>query len=342
MDNVELPPAFYFGDEEPEVTPERLDELGKTFSGLVYESIQNASNGTARTAQQLDYRLGVSNLGHCRNFARLMTLQTPFSDVRDKTAAFFGTVSSEPIEAQVLLDNPEYLIQSTLVVQFPNGSKIPGHSDIIIPSWAATPDRPQGVIDLKSKAELETIKKIGRSQQQQFQLVCYTAAAIDAGYLDPTEPIYMTNTFYDRSGKNQTPYSITTLYDPTELHSVEDWISDVTYAVLNNEEASKDLPREWCNSYCEYASVCRIGDTDAEGLIEDTEALAAIEVYIEGGAMEREGKRLKASVKSVLENVNGSTGTHTVRQVEVGAAEVSFTRSAYIKTDIRKIPARKK
>lgn len=337
-DQIEAPFTF---DEGFTATPEELDTLSLEFSNLVYTSIQNASNGTARTAQQLDYRLGVSNLGHCRNFARLMTLQTPFSDVRDKTAAFFGTVSSEPIEAQVLVDNPDYMIQSTLVVQLPSGAKIPGHSDIIIPSWAATPTRPQGIVDLKSKAELETIKKMGRSQQQQFQLDGYAAAAVDAGYLDPALPIYLTNTFYDRSGKDQVPYSITTLYDPLSIQTIDDWVADVMYAVLNNEEASKDMPREWCNSYCEYATVCRGNDTDVQGLIEDPEVIAAVQVYTDATKAEGVAKEAKAAVKSVLEGVNGSTGTHVVRQVEIGESEVSYTRAAYTKLDIRPVTKKK-
>lgn len=324
--------------EGPTDDPEKLAKIADSFGSLIYTTIQNATNATARSAQQADYRMGVSNLGHCRNLAVLMTKQTPFSDVRDKTAAFFGTVSSEPIELQIKEDHPDFLIQSELVVNLPNGASILGHSDIIIPFTAATEEFPQGVIDLKSKAELETIRKMGRNQQQQFQLDGYAAAAIDAGHLNPDEPIYLTNVFYDRSGKNQTPYPITTLYDPQGINTIDDWVNDVTYAVLNGEEGSKDQPREWCASYCEYFTVCRGNDTNVQGLIEDPEIIAAIDAYKEGGALESRGKKMKDAVKPILANVNGSTGTWSIKQTEVGATHVAYDRAAYMKTTITKVP----
>lgn len=329
------------GFDGPTDDPEKLNILGEKFAGLVYDSIQNATNQTARSAQQADYRMGVSNLGHCRNLAVLMTKQTPFSDVRDKTAAFFGTVTSEPIENQIKIDHPDYLVQSNLLVSLPNGARIPGHSDIIIPFEAATEEMPQGIVDLKSKAELETIRKMGRSQQQQFQLVGYAAAAVDAGYLNPDEPIYLTNVFYDRSGKNQKPYAITTLYDPNEINNISDWVDDVTYAVMNNEEGSKDQAREFCASFCEYFTVCRGTDTNVQGLIEDPEIIAAVDAYKEGGAMEAAGKKMKAAVKPLLDNVNGSTGTWVVKHTVVGAAHIEYDRAESTKMSITKVPQKK-
>lgn len=327
---------------EEGASTEELAEIGKSFAGLVRSSIQDATNRTERSEQQSNFKLGVSNLGHCRQYAKLMITQTPFSDVVDKSAAFFGTVTSAPIEAQIKKNNPEYLIQDELVFELPSGGSILGHSDLIIPHWAATPEMPQGMVDFKSKAELETIKKQGRSTQQQFQLDGYTAAAMKKGYFDESLPIYQTNVFYDRSGRNPQPYGITTVYDPANLTIIDEWVNDVKYAVMQGEDASRDLPREFCSRYCEYFTVCRGNDTDAEGLLEDPEVLAAVDVYAEGAALAKRGTEMKNRAKETLKGVSGSTGTHVIRSVEVGATEVSYTRDAYEKLDIRAIKKGKK
>lgn len=320
------------------VSPEVLNRFGENFANLVRSSIQRASDGTDRSAQQNDFKLGVSNLGHCREYARLMITQTPFSNVVDKSAAFFGTVTSAPIEEQVKRDFPEFIIQDELVFELPSGGSILGHSDIIIPHWAATDEMPQGIIDLKSKAELETIRKVGRSQQQQFQLDGYTEAARKKGYFDEDKPILQSNVYYDRSGRDPQPYAVTTVFNPDGLHTIDQWVEDVKYAVIQGERASRDLPREFCARFCEYFDVCRGNDTDAEGLIEDAEVIAATHVYMEGMEMEREGKKKKDRAKEVLQDVNGSTGEFVIRTVEVGEVEMkAYTRKPYKKIDIRKV-----
>lgn len=331
-------PAFDLPDEQ-EVD---LKAIGQQFSNLVENSIQRATSSTERSEQQNNFKLGVSNLGHCRQYAKLMILQTPFSDEVDKSAAFFGTVTSEPIEAQIKKDFPDFIIQEELVFELPSGGSILGHSDIIIPASAATDEMPQGLIDLKSKAELDTIKSMGRSQQQQFQLDGYTEAARKKGYFDESKPIFQTNVYYDRSGRDPHPYSLTTVFNPDNLVTIDHWMEDVKYAVIQGEDASRDLPREFCAKYCEYFTVCRGNDTDAEGLIEDPELLEAVDMYSRGGELEREGKRLKDVAKRNLVGVTGSTGTHIVRAVEVGEAEVHYTRKSYVKIDIRKIPKKGK
>jgi hypothetical protein len=104
-----------FSFEEPEAAAGiDLEAYGRTAAQAFYDAIQNASNGTERSKQQQDMFIGVSTLGHCKQYAALMMKQTPFSDERDKTAAFFGTVAGDAIEAQLKKDHPEWLIQEKL------------------------------------------------------------------------------------------------------------------------------------------------------------------------------------------------------------------------------------
>lgn len=325
--------------------PREMDELESAASELVYQTIQNAAMGTERTKQQYEeYRLGVSNLGHCRQYAKLLIEQTPFTDERDKTAAWVGTVLGDAIENQLAVEHPEWLFQHEVVFPIPSGGEVNAHPDIVVPASAATEEHPQGVRDLKSKAELETVKRYGQTQQQRFQLHAYAAALIEEGILDPEKPIWLADIFFDRSAKGgldgfvAKPYVIGEWYDPSVVMQIDQWVEDVKYAVMQGQDASRDMPREWCAAWCEFYRACRGEDTDAEGLITDPEVVAAVETYREASALESQAKRMKNSAQIVLNRVEGgSTGDFTIRWVEVGPADVSYRRNAYRKLSITPI-----
>lgn len=335
-----------------------LIKYGEHAAKTFYGAIQNAANGTARSKQQQDMYIGVSTLGHCRQYAALMMKQVPFSDVRDKTAAFFGSVAGDAIEAQLKLDHPQWIIQQKL--QFPveaelmSGGVIDGTSDVLIPwegsasveEWEASmePDYDgpdvfiQGIWDGKSKAELETIRSYGPSQQQVYQIHAYARAAIEAGLLNPDHPIVLGDVYFDRSGSNVIPYGVFHEYKDEVVEQINQWINDVIYAVINNEDASRDKSRDWCHSWCEYATVCRGLDTDVTGLIEDPESIASIAKYKEWSEKETEAKNAKKALKKTLETIEpGSTGEFMFRRTWVNGFDVAYTNPGYMKLDIRKI-----
>jgi hypothetical protein len=354
LEDIHDPYEVFADKTRPDID---LELVGRAASLSVYSAIQNASNETARSQQQQDHFIGVSNLGHCQNYAVLMVKQTPFSDERDKTPAFFGTVAGEAIEQQLRIDHPDWHIQGDAFFTLPSGGGIDGHFDIVIPKEAGCTyeelvasmeedyDGPdvamQGVWDLKSKAELETIRKYGPSRQQIWQIHAYTSAAIDAGLLDPTKPIILGDVYFDRSGKTLDPYSVFHLYDPDVIGFIDEWVNGVKYAVMNGEEGAKEMERDWCFSWCEYATICRGTDTDVEGLITNPEVLTAVEVYREGLDMENAGKKKKEAVKHLLEGVSGSTGTYNVRNTWVNGGAVSYERAGYNKIEVRPVPKSK-
>lgn len=349
--------------EYSKVVEHTMDGFEQIVAEEVYGAIQDASNGTDRSAQQQAFRLGMSNIGHCQQAALYMIKQTPPSDARDKSAAFFGTVAGAAIEEQLKKTHPDWLFQAEVEFAIPSGGELGAHPDIVIPADAAVtkdeflaniearktnPDLPkvyvQGVWDLKSKDKLDVIKKYGPSKQQVFQLTGYASACIDAGLLDPTQPIFLTDAYFDRSGAQHEAYSFGWWYDPAVLLEIDDWIHDLKYATVHNIEGSKDKPREWCWSWCEYATLCRGNDTDVEGLIEDPEILSTVNLYAEANIQESAAKKLKNQLKSQIpENLSGSTGTHNVRWVEIGPTVIKeSTRAGYRKLDIRPIPGPKK
>jgi hypothetical protein len=345
-DQEELPAHLTAALEHVEETAGiDLKKLGEVAAMAFHDAIQNASNNTDRSKQQQDFMLGVSNLGHCKQYALLMMKQTPFSDVRDKTAAFFGTVAGAAIEAQLKIDHPGWLFQQDLFFPLPSGGGTDAHPDIIIPFKAQDTEGGfyQGILDGKSKAELETIKKTGPSQQQIYQVHAYAKAAIEAGLLDPDHPIIVGDVYFDRSGKDVIPHAVMHLYTEDVITFIDEWVNDVKYALVHNEDASRDMPREWCWSYCEYATACRGNDTDVEGLIESPDILAAVEMWEEAKELKAQLKKKELAYKRTLDGVTGSTGTYNIRWTEVGPVEMKAnSRSGYKKLSITKVPGARK
>lgn len=377
--------------EYSKVIDHTMDAFEKAAAKVVADSIQNAANGTDRSGQAREFRLGMSNIGHCQQAAVYMIKQTPPSDERKKTAAFFGTVAGEAIEKQMKLDHPGWMTQAEGIFPIPSGGELGSHVDIVVPAReGVSPEEflaskaddyegeelfVQGIWDLKSKDKLDVIKKYGPSKQQVFQITGYAKAMTETlilidretgepttdpekgdpvtdeygtetgeTVLDGSKPIWITDVYFDRSGAQDECYSFGWFYDEAVLLEIDDWIHDVKYAVINNSAASKDKPREWCWSYCEYATLCRGGDTDVEGLIEDPEVLASVDLYAEGLELERQGKKKKDTAKlTIPSQLSGSTGTHNVRWVEIGPTVIKESvRAGYRKLDIRPIPGPKK
>lgn len=342
-------------------------------SDLIHDTIQHASNNTDRSKQQQDFRLGASNIGHCRAHAVFLIKQEEPSDVRDKSAAFYGTVAGDAIEQALAAMDQRWIIQPEGFSKFLSGGGVGTHADIVMP-WSESvtvgeferneaerrnafqriedgeadvevPERVfvQGVRDLKSKDKLDYVKLYGPTQQQIFQLHQYVNACIEDGLLNPEHPIWISDIYFDRSGSQHQPYTFGMWYDPAILEEIDQWVEDVKYAVVTGTEASKDKAREWCWSYCEYATKCRGNDTDAEGLIRDPEVLALINTYAEANKAESEAAKIKKQTKQQIpEQLSGSTGEHTVRWVEVGPSVVKEQhRAGYRKLDIRPVPGPK-
>lgn len=336
------------------------EAYSKQFSQEVYDTIQAVAEGTDRARQSRQRIVGVSELGGCRRRFQYNLLDTEPSDPKPSlNAAWIGTVLGESLEAQIKDDHPDWLIQETLEFPIPSGGTVLGHSDVIIPAsaagtleeWEASQQEDyegpvvwlQGVLDLKSKAELDTIRKYGQSLQQKFQLHAYCKAAIEKGLLDPTKPIMIGNVFFDRSGRNVKPVGIFQVYDEFVVHEIDEWITDVTYAVLHEEDASQDKPIEFCVNWCEFYTKCRGTETVQQGLLEDEDIVKAVGIYADGAAMEKEGKRLKDIAKETLGNVEGSTGEYTIKRVQVADSYIeAHWRKGYSRTDVRKVPKSKK
>ncbi len=174
------------------------------------------------------------------------------------------------------------------------------------------------------------------SQNYLFQLTTYALALVDAGILDPTRPIIIGLIFIDRSGGEEDPYVVTRVFNPGIEDEIDSWITDVQYAVLHGEDASRDIPAPVCEQICEFFTVCRgtLPMEDAEFLTDPT-TRGAIEMYVEARAAKSEAEAAMEEAKQMLKGVDGTTGEWVVRHTDVPEGVVpGYSRRAYSKMEI--------
>ena len=301
-----------------------------SLADLTRQAITSAMRDSDRSRYSKDKMIGVSDIGTCREYARRMILNEPWSDEQDDyMAAFIGTAVGDHLEKAALANGSVSSAQGTVVVDLDvRGYRvsIPGHSDIVGDNFVA---------DFKSKSGLGVVRREGPSRQQVFQITLYAKALIDGGVLNDDCTVALI--FIDRSGDDPDPVVFAWQYDTTIVDEIIQWLDDVIYAVENGEEASKDQPRDWCFKACPYATSCRGFDTDVTGLVEDPTVLDAIEVYREANATIRAAEKDKKSAMSVLAGVAGSTGKDIVRWITIPGGHVEYDRAEYQRIDIRPI-----
>lgn len=316
-----------------ETVPERtMSEAEEALAEAVYGAIQAASNFSERSQQSADFRIGISDLGYCSEKVRRMVAGIP-EPVTDKLPAFIGTALGDHVEQACADLWPDAIRQAevSLTLAGDGGTyTLTGHPDLI---------RKDGlVIDFKSTRGLSKPRRMGPSQQQQFQRHGYGLACFEAGLFNPDvtlDDVKVANVWVDRAGDDRELY---VHMEPLSLDVIEQaamWVDDLVWSYKNNQPARKEPAREVCAKTCGHFDDCRALDTDVEGLLTDEGVLVAIDMYREGLALERRARKLKDESKQTLLGVGGSTGKWTVRWVHVNGSEVHFTRDAYDRLDIR-------
>jgi hypothetical protein len=306
-------------------------------SGLVDVAIQSFQANDARTLQSEAGTLGPSDIGFCRQQVTLKLKGVAPTDSTPKWAAACGTAVGEWVEKALKIAYPDWIIGSIdhqrVTATLADGTQVSGTPDIIVPSMNA-------VLDLKTKDGLNAARKYGDSINYKYQRYLYALGAVQAGILDGDKPLYVGNVYLDRSGGEATPYATIELFDPAYQREIEEWVSDVKYAVDNDEEASRDIAPEVCSLICEFYTACRGGflpDSDAPEVITAPELVNAASMYDEGRRLAKEGDSLKKEASRLLMGHNGLVGEYQLRWTEVGASDVpGYTRQSYQKINLAK------
>ena len=311
-------------------------ERNEKIQGLISGALTAYMDGSSRSQQAAQGILGPSDIGFCRQKAALMTRGIAATDSPPKWAAAVGTALHNYIEAAIKDAHPDWLVGSIdgirVTATLPSGAEIGGHPDIVVPSANA-------VLDIKTVDGFQWIKREGTSLQHKYQRHLYAMGLIQGGILDGSKTVLVGNIYFDRSGKEAEPLVLVEDMDPTLTPEIDSWVQDVIYSVKNNEDASRDVPAAVCERICSHFTVCRGSLETQEGeFIDNPELLSAVDMYVQGRDMKKEGEAMQKAAQALLDGVNGSTGTYQVRWVDVQPTTVeSFEKTGYRRMDVRKV-----
>jgi hypothetical protein len=298
---------------------------------MLAEDIREYGLNTGRSLQSAEGRLGPSDIGFCREKARLMTVGVAPTDNVPIWSAQVGTAVHGYLEGVIKDRHPDWLVEQQITATLDNGAEVTGTADIIAPDLNA-------VLDWKTVNGTSSVKKYGPSQNHRFQRHLYALGAVQAGLLDGSKPVWMGNVYLDRSGSDPQPVVDLSEFDPTLTPEIVAWVDDVVYAVQHQQQAQRDVAPSVCERICDRFTACRGGMLPvSEGgeWIEDEDAVKAIGLFIEAKQMEKEARKMRAEAQAHLVGVNGRTKDFQVRWVSVGPSDVpGFTRAGYERLDV--------
>jgi hypothetical protein len=303
------------------------------YQDILNSSIKNYEQQSPRTRQSRAGILGPSDIGFCRQKAALTTREVEPTDFPSTAAAQIGTAIHRYVGAALATSHPDWIIDDRKVTAtLPSGAVISGTPDIIAPDWNA-------IIDIKTVDGFEWVKRNGVNQNHVYQRHLYALGALQAGLLKE-ENLLVGNFYIDRSGKEPEGLLVLSDYDPTLTNVIDSWVQDVIYAVKNGETASRDIPAAICERICPFFTACRgeLETHDGAEIIDNPELLTALDMYVEGRDMVKEGEKMKREAQSRLYGVNGRSDTYQIRWVEVASTTVdSSEKTAYSRMDVRPV-----
>lgn len=287
-------------------------------SDAIWSAIVEFDRERPRAKQTENFVVGMSELGFCSERTRRM-LAGIIPEPADSLPALIGTAVGDYVEQAIVQMWPDAIRHAEVITKLRTNDRVynlMGHPDVILPGL---------VIDVKTTRGLETVRRSGPSTQQQYQRHGYALGAWEAGLLGegPLEEVMVANVWLDRAADDVGCHVQMEPYSPDVMFEASMWLDEVVYAYINGGEARKEPPRNMCEVVCGHFKTCRALDTDVEGLITDTETLDAVQLYQEGLALERDGRRLKDQAKPRLQGVTGSTGEWLLRWVHVNESLVA-------------------
>lgn len=304
---------------------------------MVGKAILARMDGSQRSAQSADYVIGPSEVGQCRSYLGFMARQTPRDPESGyKLAAYIGTVLGREIEEDTAKAYG-WLTEVPTTATYPSGRQISGNADIVIPPDTLGEGDPGAVIDIKTKAGLEFVKRDGPDFSYLAQIQTYLLGLIQAGVLREGAVAHIV--YVDRTAKAalEEPLTFTYPQDPEVIAQIEARLDDVEYALAYGEELPKDMPETFCEVACPFYRSCRLPRRHSTGVIEDEGALLAIKRYEEALAMEREARRLKDEAKDHLRSFEGLAGEKVLTWTYVPPTEVpGYTRAGFTRLNLRR------
>lgn len=301
---------------------------------LISHDLRAFDTASDRSQQSRSGILGPSDIGFCRQKATLVTKGIEPTDEKKMWAAQVGTAIHNYVEAALKVKHPDWIMGSIdqlhVTATLPSGAEIGGHPDIVIPDLNT-------LLDIKTVDGFEWVKRNGTSDAHKYQRWLYAVGCIQQGILTQDQPLFVGNLYFDRSGKEETPYIVLEQFTWELDDEIDQWISDVQYAVMNKEDASRDIAPSVCVQICEFYSVCRGNLPVHEGQDFTTDATlsGAMRMAVEASAMEKRAKAMKAEAKSLLKGFNGTDGEFQVRWTEIAPTFIDgYERAGSVRMDV--------
>lgn len=317
-----------------------LETVTTEVTAALNKAMKHRQDNSARSLLAKHGYLGASDIGFCRQKAKLVTTGQNPTDNPSKWSAFVGTAVGKEIELALYEMDLGWYIGSVggleVKAKFPSGAEMGGHPDIVAPDLNA-------VLDIKTVDGFEWVRREGTSLSHKYQRHIYALGAVQQGILDGSQPVYVGNLYFDRSGKQTEPMILIEEMDYTLTAEIDSWIQDVIYAVKNMEDAPRDVAAPICERICEFFTVCRgaLETRDGGDKITDKELVSAISMYVDARALENQAKEMKSEAAARLAGVNGMTDEWQVRWTHINPTMVQqFERPGHTRIDIR--PVRKR
>jgi hypothetical protein len=314
----------------------------RDYATLIADDLATFDNLSERSQQSLRGELGPSDIGFCRQKATLVTRGVDPSDGKNMWAAQVGTAIHNYVEAALKKAHPDWLLGSidglTVTATLPSGASLSGHPDIVIPA-------DNTVLDIKTVDGFSWIsREDGVSDSHAYQRHLYALGCLQEGILDPSRPVYVGNLYFDRSGKEKTPVLKITEFTHDLSDEIDQWVTDVQYAVMHDEDAKRDVAPSVCAQICEWFTVCRgnLPVHDGQDFTDDPTIRQAMRIAFEAKEMTKKAEAMKASAKSALAGFNGTDGTYQVRWTETSPVFIEgHERAGSVRMDVIRIAKEK-
>lgn len=292
------------------------------FAMRFWQDLADADAKTDRSQQSVSGLIGPSDMV-CRERARHITIGTPMTDRQASAAAIIGTFIHKGLEQYRGAANPALLHEIEVEIELANGATMLGHADEVDPEE-------NSVTDFKTVGDLNYRRRIGPDPAHLRQVHLYALGLVQAGILGKDPIVRLC--YVDRSGSQAEPFVYQQRFEQAIIDSATEWVDDVIYAVRNNEEASKDWPREMCRRFCPYYSTCRKDELEGDALFGPL--AEAARTYFDAHQLEQENRRIKEQAREHLTGASGFTEDGiAVRWVTVQKDEGSYER-----VDVRLLP----
>jgi hypothetical protein len=238
--------------------------------------------------------VGWSAVGGCRAYIGFKLEGTWESDETDTWAAQRGTAIHEYLQG--ILAAPGVRMEVDTEYR-----GIPGHADIVEP--AAVDDiKTTRLANSKQWAEKPHLLRPKRVQAHG-----YAAGLIDAGELPEDATVRLLIIPVD--GAFTDWWCWEEPFDRSLADEGADRLEDVRDRLAAGEALPKDEPYAFCETYCEFFSVCRSQDDPmAEEEITDPELAASIATYGEAVKAESAAKKVKEGIAPQIRGLRGTAG----------------------------------